>query len=365
MANELQELKDLVKQLQAEKEQLIKNQAAESHEQTVDLDDDDYDGTQDNPPPERFVFLPRERKCPTFRGTSGIPVQDWREEMEATLRTRRLRPVDQAYFIYDHLEGAAKDEIRYRPRAEREDPKKILTILQDLYGCSKSYVSLQQCFFSRKQQEGESLQEFSHALHCLMEQVERSAPRELQGGPTLLRDQFVEHVLDPNLRRELKRVVRKHPEYNLLDVRGEAIRWEREGRPEEPRGRSYSVPSFSAMQHSESYSAPSCSAMQYSESKMPASSANTEMAEIKSMLQNQQEQLNKLTELFALQSASRPQATQAVPNAIICRRCQKPGHYANQCRNDRANSYAQPSRTPHPIAATLAAQDAGNFSPLV
>lgn len=350
MANELQELRDLVQQLQAEKEQLVKNAPAEQ------VDSDSSDGGSDDPPDsptaERLVFIPRERKCPTFRGTSGIPVQDWVEEMKATLRTRRLRPVDQAYFIYDHLEGAAKDEIRYRPRAEREDPKKILSILEDLYGCSKSYVSLQQSFFSRKQQEGESLQEFSHALNCLMEQVERCAPRELQGGPTLLRDQFVEHVLDPNLRRELKRVVRKHPEYSLLDVRGEAIRWEREGRPEEPRGRSYSVPSFSAMQ--------------YSESKAPTSHANTEMAELKRMLQNQQEQLNKLTEsMFALQTASRPQATQAVPNTIICRRCQKPGHYANQCRSERANSYVQPPRAPYPTAATLSAQEAGNSSPLM
>ena len=189
-----------------------------------------------------------------------------------------------------------------------------------------------------------------------MEQVERSAPREMQGGPTLLRDQFVEHVLDPNLRRELKRVVRQHPDYSLLDVRSEAIRWEREGRPEEPRGRSYSVPSFSAMQYSES-KAPTTSAI---------STANTEMAELKCMLQNQQEQLNKLTQgLFALQAASRPPARQTYPNTIICNRCQKPGHYANQCRNERANSHAQPPRAPYPTTATLAAQEAGNFSPLM
>lgn len=67
------------------------------------------------------------------------------------IRVRHLKPVDQAYFIYDHLEGEAKDEIRYRPRAEREDLKNILAGLQDLYVCSK-YVSLQQRLFSRKQQ---------------------------------------------------------------------------------------------------------------------------------------------------------------------------------------------------------------------
>lgn len=108
-----------------------------------------------------------------------------------TLRTRQLRLIDQAYFIYDHLEGEAKDEIRYRPKAEREDPEQSFAILQDLYGC-----------------------------------------------------------------------------------------WEWEGRHDEPRDRSFFVPSFSAMP--------------MSESRIP-SSGNSEMTELKQMLQKQQEQLYQLT----------------------------------------------------------------------
>lgn len=65
-----------------------------------------------------------------------------------------------------------------------------------------------------------------------MEKVERCTPSGVCGAPTLLRDQFVEHVRDANLRRELKQVVRQHPEYTLLDIRAEAIRWEREGQPD-------------------------------------------------------------------------------------------------------------------------------------
>ena len=57
--------------------------------------------------------------------TSGIPVEHWVEEMRATLRTRQLRLLDQAYFVHDHLWGEAKNEIRYRPRAETEDPRKF------------------------------------------------------------------------------------------------------------------------------------------------------------------------------------------------------------------------------------------------
>lgn len=229
MANELQELRDLVQQLRAEKEQLLQDQETRAPLADLGLDSGSPVGTShptltDSVSTEHLFYIPRERKCPVFRDRSGISVEDWVEKTRATLRTRNMSSVDQAYFIYDHLEGEAKDEIRYRPRAEREEPNKIFAVLEDLYGCSKSYVSLQQSFFSRKQQEGESLQEFSHALCCLMEKVEQCAPRGARIGPTLLSDQFVEHVYDPNLCRELKRLVRQYPDDKLL----EAISWERE-----------------------------------------------------------------------------------------------------------------------------------------
>lgn len=58
----------------------------------------------------------------------------------------------------------------------------------------------------------------------------------------LLRDQFVEHVIDSDLRRELKRLVRQTPGLSMLEVRAAAIRWERVGGPSDvTRGRSYSV----------------------------------------------------------------------------------------------------------------------------
>lgn len=197
-------------------------------------------------PYDRVLYLPRERKCPMFRGPGGIGVVEWVEEVRASVRARHLKSVDQAYFIYDHLEGEAKNEIKYRPVSEREDPEKILSILKDLYGGSESYVSLQEAFFSRRQGEGESLQEYSHALFRLMDRVVTSAPDRVPNSSVLLRDQFVENVLDPSLRRTLKQSVRANPVMTLLEARNEALTWEREGRVNEGRPRSYSVPSLCA-----------------------------------------------------------------------------------------------------------------------
>ncbi|CAB1459944.1 unnamed protein product [Pleuronectes platessa] len=58
-----------------------------------------------------------------------------------------------ALFMLDHFEGKAKEEIKFRPSAERRDPVQVLAILKVLYGCAQS-------------------------------------------------DQFVEHVLDSSLRQE-------------------------------------------------------------------------------------------------------------------------------------------------------------------
>lgn len=127
------------------------------------------------------------------------------EEVDACARVRYLGSLDKAYFMLDHLEGEAKDELRYRPRVEREDPAKILSILRELYGCSRSYVAIQESFFSRKQLDGES----SHALLSLMDKVKQCSPESVPQSDMLLRDQFIEHVLDSDLHRELKRLVRQ------------------------------------------------------------------------------------------------------------------------------------------------------------
>lgn len=110
--------------------------------------------------------------------------------------------------------------------------------------------------------------------------------------------------------------------------------------------------------------------MQCLEAGVATSSSNTEMAELKHMLQKQQEQLNQLTEgLLALQAASRPRnrppARSPHPSTVICRRCQRPGHYANQCNNERVDFQIQQPQPSHPTVAVSAAQEVGNFPPLM
>ncbi|XP_041862171.1 uncharacterized protein LOC121653037 [Melanotaenia boesemani] len=252
MAEEIGQLKALIDQLQAENQRLRQGQdgsQAGPSDSTAAGSSGYGPSTVTTPPIERLIYLPRERRCPVFRGRTGLGLAEWVEEVQACFRSRHLSSIEKAFFLYDHLEGEARDEIRYRPREEREDPEKVLSILQELYGCTRSYVSLQEDFFSRKQLDGETLQEFSHALMCLMERVAQKAPIGLLNKDVMLRDQFVEYVFDCFLRRELKQYVRAHPDATLIDVRTEAIRWEQEGMPGGGRGRSNSVPAALGFQH--------------------------------------------------------------------------------------------------------------------
>ncbi len=60
---------------------------------------------------ERFVFVPRDRKCPNFSGRSDITINEWVEEDQACMQARHLSVADQAFLLFDHLEGEAQDEI--------------------------------------------------------------------------------------------------------------------------------------------------------------------------------------------------------------------------------------------------------------
>lgn len=74
------------------------------------------------PTTESLVYLPRERRCPLFNGRGGLSLREWVEEVEVSVCAHHLSSVDRAFFVYDHLEGEAKEEIKYRSREEREDP---------------------------------------------------------------------------------------------------------------------------------------------------------------------------------------------------------------------------------------------------
>lgn len=164
--------------------------------------------------------------------------------------------------------------------------------------------------------------EFSLALFGLLEKVKQKSPYAMPNFQVLLRDQFIEHVNDSALRRELKQLVRGQPTLTLLDVRGEALRWEREGMPGSSRGRSHLLPSAYGIQYG---------MRGEPRENMVRSSRESELGEVKEMLRLQQEQISKLTQSITRLQAPQPRSRSPCHNQIVCRRCQKPGHFAREC----------------------------------
>lgn len=155
-----------------------------------------------------------------------------------------------------------------------------------------------------------------------------------------LRDQFVEHVIDCSLRRELKQLVRRQPTATLLEVQAEEIRWEREGLPGGVRGRSNSVPSMLGLQY-----------VVRSGPQVVASPPHvSELSEMREMLKLQQEQLNLLTQSISRLQSSQQRSHSSNRDSVICRRCQQPGHFTRECDGVRAATRTQPSFPAQPFS---------------
>ena len=315
---ELQQLRRRLEQLQAENESFSKRLSGRGGA-GVDT------GTQPVQR-ERALFIPRERRCSKFSGSASagsLSVEEWIEEAQSCIRATHMTGFDKALFLFDHLEGEARNEIKYRPVFTRENPDLIIEVLKEVYGCAKSYVYWQQRFFNRKQKDNESLFEFSHALMEMLEKVKQSNEGAVRNPDIVLRDQFCENVSDPMLRRELKRLVRGDSVLTLLDVRKEAIRWVQEGQSH--RDRSYRAPASSEAQVV---------------SQCVAAPPSLEFVELKDLVLKQQAQLDTLVRQLGHPNG-RSQAPplqrdgryKRAPNGQpICIRCDQPGHIARYCQ---------------------------------
>ncbi|KAK3727597.1 hypothetical protein QZH41_005921 [Actinostola sp. cb2023] len=161
----------------------------------------------------QFVVVPRERKIKTFSGrpkdgSSEQTIEEFIEEVKTIIGARDMSKAEQLDFITSHLEGAAKEELKVYPEEDRRDPKKVFEILGDAFGEKRSKPQLLKAFYDRRQKDGESLREFSHALSELWTRVVKKDTKCSADSDTMLRDQFADNVRDALLRKELKRSIK-------------------------------------------------------------------------------------------------------------------------------------------------------------
>lgn len=125
---------------------------------------------------QKVVFTPKQRKLEKFSWrTDGAysSVYEFVEEFQQVLKTRPATTEEQVDFLISHLEGPAKDEIRYRASPEKNTPQKILTILKDAFGERATTSELMTEFYQCKQDYSETLRDFSHKLMKKLDRVLR------------------------------------------------------------------------------------------------------------------------------------------------------------------------------------------------
>lgn len=133
------------------------------HDRIMDLEH----ALNDSKSSERLTYLPKDRKIKTFSGKprtdTDISVDDWIDDVESIFATRKRSIGEQVDLIYSHLEGEAKDEIKYRLDI-RNNPDAILECLRRVFGHRESVTVLQKDFFDRIQRESETIRQYSYAL---------------------------------------------------------------------------------------------------------------------------------------------------------------------------------------------------------
>lgn len=320
-------LTELVKQLQADNQRLRETpppgeEAGPSRQSPAQL----ASSVSGQALTERLVCVPRERKCPRFSGkrsVDGISVEDWIEEARRSLSARPASLLEQALFVYDLLDGEAKREVKFSPLVDRNDPEKIFAILKENFRCSKSLNTLYRQFYHRRQQESESVREYSHVLMELMEQI-KDRDDNLDNEDRVLRDQFVEGLRDDKLQGDLLDKISSNRTLTFRAIRHEALEWLNR-RTQPPRARAYSCNSYEA------------------DANAVTVSPVSELTELKECFLKQQAQLDAILSQLGQAHAdpsplqrpsgprSRPYRYQA-DGKPICMRCNKAGHIARVCR---------------------------------
>lgn len=145
------------------------------------------------------------------------------EEFQQVLKTRPATTEEQVDFLISHLEGPAKDEIRYRASPEKNTPQKILTILKDAFGERATTSELMTEFYQCKQDYSETLRDFSHKLMKKLDRVLRLDNSYVTDKDKLLRNKLSENVTNTCLKRELKKFIRARPTITFTDIREEAL----------------------------------------------------------------------------------------------------------------------------------------------
>lgn len=283
---------------------------------------------------------------PKFCGAgSDLRYGDWKEQIQGLLEAQEMTEAKKVKILLGALGGDAKREISVLADEERDKLSKVFDQLDTLYAGEAPLPVLRSQFFSCRQKSDESFKAFVLRLRELFRRLQR---RSSEGA--LVEDQLKEQLLmgmeDGPMLRALKTYARRNPAGTFAELHQEALLLEGE----------YGQARYET----------ACAAISQREASNlhpPRPDWRAELkceileevkGQIRELTQEMMRELRPLNPVVPVNHA--PQQQQALPvsrrrdyqsinrwdpeGRPICRHCQRPGHVARNCRENRETRQA-------------------------
>ena len=171
------------------------------------------------------VHVTRERRFDKYSGSDNEDLQEWSSRIKTYVDGHFDKNETKAEFIFDHLDGAAKAEVKFCSTSNKSSPQEIFDILDQVFGSKETLTQLQQRFFGCNQGAGESIRDYSYKLMDLLGAINEKQPHLYADKDTVLKQKLADGVESSGLRRELRRLNSERTELKFWELRDKAILW--------------------------------------------------------------------------------------------------------------------------------------------
>lgn len=172
---------------------------------------------------KKSLVFSRDRKFEVL--SDKIDVNEWCTTVESHVKARFTTDVERILFITSLLDKRAKAEVKFQHNLQKATLGEILETLKLLYRSKDTLLQLQEKFYSRNQQQGESLEEYAVSLMEVIAQICDKTKMSSTDKAKMIKSKFADGVSDVILRRELVRLNEERSTLSFLELRQHAIEW--------------------------------------------------------------------------------------------------------------------------------------------